>query len=119
MARSCVDEEREKEESARQSRIDMRAEVDSVGAEQHRVKVEIFGQTYTLRGPAVPERLTRLAHMVDQQMNALYEQNPRLDLQTLAVLTALNLAEQYDAITSEYEDLLATLEIEAKRELGK
>lgn len=85
--------------------------------EHHRVKVEIFGQTYTLRGPVPPERLTRLANLVDQQMNALNQQNPRMDVQTLAVLTALNFAEQYDATASEYNALLATLEEEAKRAL--
>ncbi|MHB1684690.1 MAG: cell division protein ZapA [Bacilli bacterium] len=81
---------------------------------QNRVKVDIFGQAYTLRGPTSPERLTRLAALVDEKMNALFAQNPRLDLQTLAVLTALNLAQEYDEIAREYETLLEALEEEAR-----
>ncbi len=81
---------------------------------QNRVKVDIFGQVYTLRGPASPERLIRLAALVDEKMNALFAQNPRLDLQTLAVLTALNMAQEYDEIAREYETLLESLEEEAR-----
>ncbi|MHB1628715.1 MAG: cell division protein ZapA [Bacilli bacterium] len=81
---------------------------------QNRVKVDIFGQVYTLRGPASPERLIRLAALVDEKMNALFAQNPRLDLQTLAVLTALNMAQEYDEIAREYETLLEALEEEAR-----
>ncbi len=81
---------------------------------QNRVKVDIFGQVYTLRGPASPERLIRLAALVDEKMNTLFAQNPRLDLQTLAVLTALNMAQEYDEIAREYETLLEALEEEAR-----
>ncbi|MCI0182042.1 Cell division protein ZapA [Acidibacillus sp. S0AB] len=86
-----------------------------VNDEQNRVKVTIFGQSYTLRGSGSSERLTRLAALVDGKMNALFDQNSRLDFQTLAVLTALNLAEEYDTISSEYDSLLSALELEIKK----
>ena len=79
--------------------------------EQYRVKVDIFGHTYTLRGPAMPEHLQRIALFVDQKMREIYEKNPQLDLQTLAVLTALNLADTYEELLSEYEALVDSLEI--------
>ncbi|PWI58506.1 cell division protein ZapA [Sulfoacidibacillus thermotolerans] len=91
------------------------AEVEDVSDEQNRVKVTIFGQSYTLRGSGSSERLTRLAALVDAKMNALSEQNSRMDFQTLAVLTALNLAEEYETLATEYEALLTTLEQEIKK----
>lgn len=83
-------------------------------AEQHRVKVDIFGQVYNLRGMGSPERLTRLAQCVDRKMNDLFAQNPRLDVSTLAVLTALNIAEEFDELAKEYDGLLDALELEAR-----
>ena len=79
--------------------------------EQHRVRVDIFGHTYTLRGPAMPDHLQRIAAFVDQQMHEIYDKNPQLDLQTLAVLTALNLADTYEKLLAEYEALVDSLEI--------
>ncbi len=91
------------------------AEVGVVNDEENRVKVTIFGQSYTLRGSGSSERLTRLAALVDEKMNALFAQNARLDFQTLAVLTALNVVEEYETISSEYEALLSALELEIKK----
>ncbi len=82
--------------------------------EQYRVKVDIFGHTYTLRGPAMPEHLQRIATLVDQKMHEIYDKNPQLDLQTLAVLTALNLADTYEELLAEYEELVDSLEIRQK-----
>ncbi len=79
--------------------------------QQHRIKVEIFGHTYTLRGPSEPEHLQRIAAFVDQKMRDIYEKNSQLDLQTLAVLTALNLADTYEELLAEYEALVDSLEI--------
>ena len=79
-----------------------------------RIKVDIYGHSYTVRGMSSPEHVERLAALVDQRMNALFAQNPRLDYQTLAVLTALNLAEEHDALATEYDALLDALERETK-----
>lgn len=87
--------------------------VRRVTDEQHRVKVDIFGQVYTLKGPGSPERLARVAALADRKMHELFEQNPRLNLQTLAILTALNFAEEYQRIANEYEALLQALEVDA------
>ncbi len=87
--------------------------------ETERVKIDIFGHLYTVRAQTSPEQVERLARIVDEKMNELFEQNPRLDLSTLAVLTALNLAEAYDAVLTEYKALLDALEIEARHELSQ
>jgi len=82
-------------------------------AEQQRLKVDIFGHQYTLRGSGETERLQRLAQRVDQKMHDLFAQNPRLDVTTLAILTALNMAEELDELVAEYNSLLDALELEA------
>lgn len=82
-----------------------------------RVKVDIFGHLYTVRAKASPDQVQRLAKLVDGKMNELFAQNPRLDLSTLAVLTALNLAEAYDTVLTEYDALLDALEMQARKEL--
>ncbi len=84
--------------------------------EHNRVKVDIFGHTYTLRGPAMPERLQRVAAFVDQKMHEIYDKNPQLDLQTLAVLTAINMADSYEQLLTEYEALVDSLEIRQDHE---
>ncbi|KUO94857.1 cell division protein ZapA [Ferroacidibacillus organovorans] len=78
-----------------------------------RVQVEIFGHSYQVRGSNDPERVKRLAARVDQVMNRIFEQHPRLDSHALAVLAALNFAEEYDALATEYDALLEALELEA------
>lgn len=84
--------------------------VERVSDEQFRVKVDIFGRQYTLRGSGAPDRLTRIAKLVDDKMDELFAQNGRLDVNTLAILTALNFAEEYDVIAQEYDALLRALE---------
>ncbi|KYP81580.1 cell division protein ZapA [Ferroacidibacillus organovorans] len=78
-----------------------------------RVQVEIFGHSYQVRGSNDPERVIRLAERVDQAMNRIFEQHPRLDSHALAVLAALNFAEEYDALETEYDALLEALERDA------
>ncbi|MCY0875164.1 MAG: cell division protein ZapA [Firmicutes bacterium] len=98
--------------------MNIEAGVRTMGAEQNRVKVDIFGQVYTLRGSGSADRLLHFANRVNEKMNELFEQNPRLDMSTLAVLTALNFAEEYEKLSDEYDRLLDALELEAHQELA-
>jgi cell division protein ZapA len=58
------------------------------------VRVEIFDQAYNLRGTD-PEYITRLAEYVDQKMRTIAEQTSTIDSLRLAVLAALNIADEY------------------------
>ena len=69
--------------------------------------------SYTLKGPVSSDRLAQVAALVDQKMQELFAQNSRLDMQTLAVLAALNFAEEYQRIATEYDALLRALERDA------
>jgi len=58
------------------------------------VRVEIFDQPYNLRGSDAEYILT-LAEYVDGKMRAVSEQTHTVDTARLAVLAALNIADEY------------------------
>ncbi len=58
------------------------------------VRVEIFDQGYNLRGTD-PEYILKLAAYVDSKMRAVAEQTHTVDSARLAVLAALNIADEY------------------------
>ncbi len=58
------------------------------------VRVEIFDQPYNLRG-SDPEYILKLAEYVDSKMRAVSEQTSTVDSVRLAVLAALNIADEY------------------------
>jgi len=58
------------------------------------VRVEIFDQAYNLRGSDA-EYILKLAEYVDGKMRAVAEQTNTVDTVRLAVLAALNIADEY------------------------
>jgi len=58
------------------------------------VRVEIFDQAYNLRG-SDPDYILKLAEYVDSKMRAVAEQTHTVDTVRLAVLAALNIADEY------------------------
>jgi cell division protein ZapA len=60
------------------------------------VRVEIFDQAYNLRG-SDPEYIMKLAAYVDRKMRAVAEATATVDSMRLAVLAALNIADEYHA----------------------
>lgn len=58
------------------------------------IPVEIDGQRYPIRTGLEPEYVARLAAYVDEKMRAASESTPTSDAVRLAVLTALNIADE-------------------------
>jgi len=58
------------------------------------VRVEIFDQAYNLRGSDA-EYIIKLAEYVDAKMRAVAEQTHTVDTVRVAVLAALNIADEY------------------------
>src|SRR5258707_15810892 len=56
--------------------------------------VEIFGQRYPIRTTLDPEYVSRLANYVEEKMRAAGDSTPSADPQRLAVLAALNVADE-------------------------
>ncbi|MDD4169795.1 MAG: cell division protein ZapA [Desulfotomaculaceae bacterium] len=80
--------------------------------QEFRVDIEIFGVLYTLKGNRTPEQMLALAQHVDNTMKRLANYNPKLSTSYLAVLAALNLADELHMLRKEYDDLVQLLEPE-------
>jgi cell division protein ZapA len=58
------------------------------------IPVEIHGQRYPIRSTLDPEYIARLATYVDEKMRAVADSTPTGDPLRLAVLAALNIADE-------------------------
>jgi cell division protein ZapA len=66
------------------------------------VRVEIYDQPYNLRGTD-PDYLFKLAEYVDTKMRIVAEQTSTVDSLRLAVLAALNIADEYQILKRKYD----------------
>lgn len=66
------------------------------------VRVEIYDQVYNLRGTD-PDYIFKLADYVDSKMRTVAEQTSTVDSLRLAVLAALNIADEYQVLKRRYE----------------
>ncbi len=67
------------------------------------VRVEIFDQAYNLRG-SDPDYILKLAEYVDSKMRAVAEATNTIDTVRLAVLAALNIADEYHLLVKKRQD---------------
>jgi len=67
------------------------------------VRVEIFDQAYNLSGPN-PQYIMKLAEYVDAKMRAVAEQTRTVDTVRVAVLAALNIADEYHLLKRSQEE---------------
>lgn len=71
-----------------------------------KVTVEIYGESYALKGDIEPERIMRLAAMLDERMKKTAKANLSLSPTKIAVLTALNIADEFLRLEQDYLKLL-------------
>ncbi|MGA7523867.1 MAG: cell division protein ZapA [Acidobacteriaceae bacterium] len=72
--------------------------------ETHAITVEIYDQTYRLRG-SDPAYVERLAALVDGKMRAVASGGRTVDSLRVAVLAALNLADELTRLEERYESV--------------
>lgn len=79
--------------------------------EQHddAVSVEIYDQVYHLRG-SDPEYIEMLAASVDQKMRIVAKQGTTVDSLRVAVLAALNIADELARMRQRYENLSGSVQ---------
>jgi cell division protein ZapA len=65
--------------------------------------VEIFGQTYNVRGEGDPDYLAELARFVDGRMREVAGQVATIDPVKIAILAALNIADEFSRYRRERE----------------
>jgi cell division protein ZapA len=63
-------------------------------ADEEVIPVEIRGHRYPIRSALDPQYVARLASYVDEKMRAAAESTPTSDMVRLAVLAALNVADE-------------------------
>lgn len=82
-------------------------------SESKKLNVEIYGQVYTLRVTSEEqEQVEMIANHVNQMMKKIGDEQSRLDYRDVAVLAAMNIAEEYYKLQQEYQELLAIVEEE-------
>ena len=73
-------------------------------AEPKVVHVEIQGQRYPIRTTLEPKYVQELASYVDQKMGLAVQASPSSDMLGLAVLTALNIADEFFRVRDRHVD---------------
>ena len=74
------------------------------GKAKNSVRVEIYDQPYNLRGTD-PEYIFKLAEFVDSKMRAVASQTATVEALRLAVLAALNIADEYHILKRKYDSI--------------
>ncbi|MFZ3101677.1 MAG: cell division protein ZapA [Desulfitobacteriaceae bacterium] len=77
--------------------------------ENQKVTVDIFGERQVVRGEGTVEYIQGLAYEVDKKMRLISARLPRLSLHQVAVLAALNLADELAKLREEHETLMQLL----------
>ena len=79
---------------------------------KNRTNVDIYGTQYVVLGEEPSSHVRLVASIVDKKMREIHGKNPSLDLNKLAVLTAVNIVNDYIKLL----DRVEVLEEELKRE---
>jgi cell division protein ZapA len=79
------------------------------------VKVEIFGQTYSIQGDLDQAYVQKLAKYVDEKMNAIADVTRTVDTQKVAVLAALAIADELHGMQRDRSDREELLREQAER----
>ncbi|MFZ5641760.1 MAG: cell division protein ZapA [Bacillota bacterium] len=84
-----------------------------------RAIVEIYGEEYIVRGDSPPEHIANIAQYVDKKMKQIGNRNPLLSITKIAVLTALNIADELSKLQEDYDSLVKLVDKETKSEKAK
>jgi len=68
------------------------------------IPVEIYGQTYNLRGDGDSSHLTDLAAFVDRKMREVSDHTATVDSLRVAILAALNIADEHFQLRTAEEE---------------
>src|SRR5690348_5661723 len=76
-------------------------------AANNSVRVEIYDQAYNLRGTDA-DYILKLAEYVDTKMRLVSQQTSTVDSLRVAVLAALNIADEYHLLKKKYDGIANT-----------
>jgi cell division protein ZapA len=90
---------------------------DAAAREAGAVVVEIYDQIYQLSGTD-PDHIERLAAMVDDKMRAVSASGSTVDSLRVAVLAALNIADELEELRERYHHSLHATELSIQSRAG-
>ena len=79
-------------------------------SDKGRAEVEIYGESYIMRGDASPEYMKMLATYIDKKMKHIASRQPLLPISKVAVLVALNVADELSKLQEDYDTLVKLME---------
>lgn len=75
-------------------------------SQKNKVSVVIYGETYPLKGDADPGKIEQVAAFVDERMQETAQGNFRLPPEKVAILAALNIADELLRLQADYRKLV-------------
>jgi len=72
----------------------------------NKVTVTIYNEDYIVKGTEKPDYIEMLASYVDRRMRMVQQRNVNLSTSKVAVLTALNLANELNKLQEDYDELV-------------
>ena len=74
------------------------------------IRIEIYDQEYHVKGSLNPAYLEELARYVDGKMRSIATRSHNVDTVRVAVLAALNIADEYHQMKTKYETITQRVE---------
>lgn len=75
----------------------------------NKVTVSIFNEEYIVKGAENPDYIKTLASYVDRKMKNIEQRNSYFSVSKIAILTALNIADELNKLQEDYDELLKQL----------
>jgi len=91
--------------------------LDQSNGNNSSVRVEIYDQTYHLRG-SDPEYIAQLAAYVDTKMRLISQQAATVDSLRVAVLAALNIADEFHMLKRKHDGIASDYNARAEQLAG-
>lgn len=79
------------------------------------ITVSILNDQYTIKGDADVEHIEQVANYVDYKMKEFLLKNSTLPSKKLAVLTALNIADELFRLQKDYQEIIQLLDESPKK----
>jgi len=76
-----------------------------VAKEPRSIRVVIYDQEYFMRGDLNQEYIQKLAQYLDKKMRSIAERTRTVDTLRVAMLAALNVADEYHQLKARYEEV--------------
>jgi cell division protein ZapA len=72
---------------------------------QKNITVSILGEDYIVSGGDSEEYMREVARMVDERIQGFLKSHPKLPVSKVAILAALNFADEYQRLKIKYEEI--------------